>query len=173
MKCCFFVFAMTQALAAWGAADNPWASYRYVPDALQEIDLASDTAWTLRCDDGPPRPIKVTAGGWNSDQQSPQIPSASVKDHVIYERRIDIPAEARGGTVKIQFGGCNYGAEVWLDDKRITEYVAPMTPFEVDLTGIAAAGTTHRLRVKAYTRMHFGARPDVPVGSTSTRTSPA
>ena len=83
-----------------------------------EINLASDTAWTLRCDGGPARPIKVTAGGWNSDQQSPQIPSAAVKDHAVYERQITIPAEAKDQAVKIQFGGCNYGAEVWLDDRR-------------------------------------------------------
>ena len=62
------------------AAENPWAAYRYAPDALREIDLASDKDWTLSVDGGAPRPIKVTAGGWNSDQQEPQIPSADVKD---------------------------------------------------------------------------------------------
>ncbi len=31
---------------AW-AAENPWAAYRYAPDALREMDLASDTDWTL------------------------------------------------------------------------------------------------------------------------------
>ena len=51
-------------------AENPWGNYRFAPDAQREIDLASDTAWTLSVDGGPPRPIKVTAGGWNSDQQT-------------------------------------------------------------------------------------------------------
>ena len=64
--------------------------------AVMEIDLASDTAWTLAHDGGAPRPIKVTAGGWNSDQQEPQIPSDAVKDHVFYARQITIPAEAKG-----------------------------------------------------------------------------
>ncbi len=136
------------------AADNPAVSV--------VVDLASESAWTIRCDNGPARSIKVTAGGWNSDQQSPQIPSAAVKDHVVYERPITIPVEAKDRTVTLQFGGCNYGAEVWLDDRKITEHTGPMTPFEADLTGIAEPGTTHRLRVKAYTKQHYGTPPIVP-----------
>jgi hypothetical protein len=144
------------------ATDDHWSSHRFAPNALQEVDLASDADWTLGCDGGPSRSIKVTAGGWNSDQQSPQIPSAAVKDHVVYERQITIPSEANEKTVKILFGGCNYGTEVWLDEKKITEHVGPMTPFEADLSGIAEPGTTHRLRVKAYTKQHYGTPPAVP-----------
>src|SRR5208282_4881772 len=44
---------------------SPWAAYRYAPDALKEIDLASDTDWMLDIGIGAPRPIKVTGGGWN------------------------------------------------------------------------------------------------------------
>jgi hypothetical protein len=128
-----------------------------------ETDLASDTAWTLRCDDGPARSIKVPGGGWNSERQSPQIPSGAVKDHAVYERQITIPVEAKNQTVKILFGGCNYGAEVWLDDRKITDYTGPMTPFEADLTGVAVPGQTHRLRVKAYSRTHYGNPPALPV----------
>jgi len=147
-----------------GAAENPWAAYRCAPDALKEMDLASDTDWTLSVDGGAPRPIKVTAGGWNSDQQDPQIPSADVKDCAIYERSITIPAEAKGQVVKILFGGCNYGAEVFLDDQKITEHHAPMTPFEADVTAVAKPGQTQRLKVKSYTRYHYGKLPQIPVG---------
>ena len=42
-------------------------------EPLREVDLASDTAWTLRIDGGPPRAIRVPGGGWNSDLQSPMI----------------------------------------------------------------------------------------------------
>ncbi|MEI8235226.1 MAG: sugar-binding domain-containing protein [Verrucomicrobiota bacterium] len=149
---------------ASGAAENPWAAYRYAPDALREMDLASDKDWTLSVDGGAPRPIKVTAGGWNSDQQEPQIPSADVKDYVIYERTIAIPAQAKGQVVKILFGGCNYGAEVYLDDQKITEHHAPMTPFEADATAVAKPGQTQRLKVKAYARWHYGNPPIVPGG---------
>ena len=104
--------ALLCAAYAGAAENNPWVSYRYAPDALREMDLASDKDWTLSIDGGAPRPIKVTAGGWNSDQQEPRIPSAAVKDCAVYERAITIPAEANGQVVKILFGGCNYGAEV-------------------------------------------------------------
>ena len=51
--------------ACAGAAENgPRASCRYAPDALWEMDLASDTAWTLSINGGAPRPIKVATGGW-------------------------------------------------------------------------------------------------------------
>ena len=149
---------------ASGAAENPWAAYRYAPDALKEIDLASDKDWTLSVDGGAPRPIKVTAGGWNSDQQEPQIPSADVKDCAVYERAISIPAEANGQVVKILFGGCNHGAEVYLDDKKIEEHHAPMTPFEADLTAVAKPGQAQRLKVKAYIKHHYGHPPIVPCG---------
>ena len=149
---------------AGSAEPNPWAAYRYAPDALKEMDLASDKDWTLSADGGAPRPIKVTAGGWNSDQQEPQIPSADVKDYVVYERAITIPAEAKDQVVKILFGGCNYGAEVYLDDQKITEHHATMTPFEADVTAVAKPGETQRLKVKAYARWHYGNPPIVPGG---------
>jgi hypothetical protein len=86
-------------------ADEAWAGYRFVPDALAEIDLASDTAWTLSVDGGPARAIRVTAGGWNSDFQSPPIASDAAKDHAVHERKIDIPAAAAGKVVQVRFGG--------------------------------------------------------------------
>jgi len=123
---------------------------------IKEIDLTSDTDWALSIDGGEPRSIKVTAGGWNSDQQEPQIPSALPKDHVIYERSITIPEDAAGKVVKVEFGGCNYGAEVFLDDRKVAEHHLPMAPFEADLTDIAEPGKASLLRVKAYTRFHYG-----------------
>ena len=66
--------------------------------------------------------------------------------------------------VKVLFGGCNYGAEVLLDGRKVAEHNAPMTPFAADLTGLATPGKTHRLQVKAYTRYHFGRPPVVTVG---------
>jgi hypothetical protein len=83
-----------------------------------EIDLASDTAWTLRCDNGPARPIKVPGGGWNSDQQSPPIQVLKVvQDFVLYERKITMPAEAAGQVVLLRFGAVAHGCEVFLDGK--------------------------------------------------------
>lgn len=134
------------------------------PSEILETDLASDSAWTLSIDEGAPRPIKVTAGGWNSDQQTPQIPTAAVKDHVVYTRQITLPSTAAGHATKILFGACNYGAEVYLDGRKIAEHHAPMTPFAADLTDIAEPGKTYTLSVKAFHRFHYGKRPTVPVG---------
>jgi hypothetical protein len=138
---------------------DPWANYRFAPDALLEIDLASATAWTLSIDGGPARPIKVTAGGWNSDQQTPQIETGAVKDHVIYRRKITIPKEASGNVVKILFGGCTYGAEVFVDDRKVCEHHGAQLPFEADLTGVVTAGKTCSLAVKAFSRPHYVVRP--------------
>ena len=152
------------ALTTLCASENPWASYRFAPDAVKEIDLAAEQEWTLSVDGGALRPIKVTAGGWNSDQQSPVIAATAVKDHVVYERMIIVPAEARGRVVKVLFGGCNYGAEVFLDGKKITEHHAPMTPFTADLTAVATPGRPQRLRIVAYHRPHYGKPAAIPAG---------
>jgi hypothetical protein len=152
------------------AAGNPWANYRFAPDALREIDLASDTAWKFSIDGGAEQPVKVPAGGWNSDRQDPPIPTMTgVKDHVVYMRQIQIPAEAAGKVVKVLFGGCNYGAEVFVGDRKVAEHHAPMTPLEADLTAAVESGKVYTLRVKAYHRRHYHPKPDaspcdLPVG---------
>ncbi len=152
------------------AAGNPWAGYRFAPDACQEIDLASDTAWKLSIDEGTERPIKVPAGGWNSDQQEPPVATmTAVKDHVVYTRQIQIPAEAADKVVKLLLGGCNYGAEVFLGDRKVAEHHAPMTPLEADLTSAIEPEKAHLLQIKAYHRRHYYPKPDanpceLPVG---------
>lgn len=165
-SCCLALLGLLAPLpsSVCRAEHPPWAAWRFAPDALEETDIASDTAWTLRVDDGPPRPIRVPGGGWNSDRQDPPIGSAAARDHVVYERQIVIPEQARDRVVQVLFGGCNYGAEVWVDDRKVTEHHAPMAPFAADLTGAVRPGETHTLRVKAYTRAHYGNPPNVPVG---------
>lgn len=121
-----------------------------------EIDLASDTAWTLRCDDGPARPIKVPGGGWNSDQQSPRIQEMKdVRDHVLYERKLSIPAEAAGQVVLLKFGAVAHGCEVILDGRKIGEHHGPQVPFAMDLTPAVIPGEEQTLQVKAFHRRHY------------------
>ena len=136
-----------------------------------EVDLASDTAWTLSIDGRASRAIKVPGGGWNSDVQSPRIDTMEgVKDHVIYERRIDVPSLADGQVTRILFGAVNYGAEVYIDDKLVTTHAGPQVPFDADITRFVTPGRKHVLKVKAYHRRHYHG-PDgkskacsVPVG---------
>jgi hypothetical protein len=49
-------------------------------------------------------------------------------------RQIQIPAEAAGKVVKVLFGGCNYGAEAFVGDRKVAEHYAPLTPLEADFT---------------------------------------
>ncbi len=145
---------------ASAAENNPRAAYRYAPDALWEMDLASDTAWTLSIDGGRPRPIKVPGGGWNSDLQTPPIQVLKdVKDFVLYERKLVMPAEAAGQAVELRFGAVNYGCEVFLDGKKVGEHHGPQVAFTVDLTAAAVAGKEQTLQVKAFHRRHYNRGP--------------
>jgi hypothetical protein len=87
------------------AAPGAPAGTPSAPGALATLDLASDTAWTIRLDDAAPRPVKVPGGGWNSDLQQPPIQVLQdVKDFVLYERKIDMPAVAQDQVVMLRFG---------------------------------------------------------------------
>ncbi|NQT85240.1 hypothetical protein HQ560_00660 [bacterium] len=137
----------------------------------REIDLASDTAWTLQIDGGKPRPIKVPGGGWNSDSQSPRIPTMEgVRDHVVYQRVVDVPRVMDGQITTILFGAVNYGAEVYIDGKLVTAHENPYVPFEADISRSVRPGQSHTLSVKAYHRRHYhgpdgkGKSAAVPVG---------
>ena len=136
------------AVLSWmgGARGNPLVSQ----------DLASETEWQLSVDGEPSRAIKVPFGGWNSDRQSPRISETTdVKDHVVYSRSIQIPAEAAGQVTKLVFGAVNYGADILLDGKLIATHVGPFTAFEVDVTDKVQAGKSYALQVKAYTLNHY------------------
>ena len=109
--------------------------------SLAEIDLASDTAWTLSADGGPARPIKVPRGGWNSDWQEPRIDTMTgVKDYALYERKILVPKIADGQVTKISFGAVNYGADVLVNDKPVGSHVGSLTPFEAEITSVVERG---------------------------------
>jgi hypothetical protein len=124
--------------------------------ALAQIDLASDTAWTLSADGGPARPIKVPRGGWNSDWQEPRIDTMTgVKDYVVYERKILVPRIADGQITKISFGAVNYGADVLVNGKPVGSHAGPLTPFETEITGAVEPGRECTLKVKAYHRRHY------------------
>ena len=85
---------------------------------LVSLDLASETESKLSVDGGQSRAIKVPFWGWNSDRQSPRISETTdVKDHVVYSRSIQIPAEAEGQVTKLVFGAVNYGADILLDGR--------------------------------------------------------
>jgi hypothetical protein len=165
-----------------GTADNsvePGPRVSDQSEALLEVDLASDTEWTLSIDGGAPRPIKVPAGGYNSDRQDPPLIEMSVptgfhddpghqmvKDHVLYQRTITVPRFGDRQAILVEFGAVNHGAEVFLVDGDseilVTTHVGPLLPFNADLTHLVTPGKRYQLKVKAYTPWHYGHA--VPVG---------
>ena len=88
---------------------------------------------------------------YNQDLKRPVI----IRDHVVYRRDITIPADWAGRSIQLEFGGVNYGADVFLDGKEVGGHVGPMMPFTVDLTGVTSPGKTHRLEVNAYSNRHY------------------
>jgi len=147
--------------------------------ALAQVDLASDTAWTLSIDGGPSRTIKVPGGGYNSDRQDKPLIEMSVptgfhsdpgrqavKDCVVYQRSITIPKVNDRQVTLVEFGAVNHGAEVSLVDAGtetlVATHVGPLMPFAADLTHFVTPGRQYLLRVKAFTPWHYGNR--APVG---------
>jgi hypothetical protein len=124
--------------------------------AIETVDLASSTAWTISVDGGATRSIIVPGRGYNAQ-------GISASDNVLYQRSITIPASAAGKTVKIQFGAVNYGADVSIDNTLITSHRNLFIPFEADLTGKVTAGSAYTLKVKAYTSGHYQDR--IPRGT--------
>ncbi len=129
------------------------------PDPIKggvEIDLASDTDWTISLDGKPPRPIKVPGGGWNSDRQEPRIQEMmDVNDYVLYERKITIPKVFGEETARIHFGAVAHGCEVFLDGQKVGEHHGPQVAFDIDLTTAAKPGQEQVLQVKAFHRRHY------------------
>jgi len=146
---------------------------------LTQLDLASDTAWTLSIDGGATRPIKVPGGGYNSDRQDQPLIEMSVptgfhddpgrkavNNYVVYQRSITIPKVNDHQVTLVEFGAVNHGAEVFLVDgdkeTLVTTHAGPLMPFSADLTHLVTPGRQYLLRVKAYTPWHY--RNTVPVG---------
>jgi hypothetical protein len=157
LVCSLLLFAVKAQAAAPGTSP--------LGGALKTVDLASDTAWTLRVDGkDPARSIRVPGGGWTSDQQSPQLCDVDdVKDHVVYERKITVPKVTPGQVTKIIFGALHVSGEVYIDNQLVATHAGVNTPFEVDISAVVEPGKTHVLKVKAHSRFHYGPTPNIPV----------
>ena len=135
--------------------------------AVATIDLASEQAWTLSIDDGPPREIIVPGGGFNSDRQAPPWiemcgdgpGKRAVKDHVVYQRKLTIPKLAAGNAIVLEVGAVNHGAEVYLVDGAketlVATHIDPNMPFTADLTAYVVPGRDYLLKIKAYPMWHY------------------
>ncbi len=107
--------------------------------------------------------VKPTMKQYNRNQ--PDRPVV-VMDHVTYRRELTIPKAWAGRVIRLEFGGVNYGAEIFLDGKKAGEHAGPNMPFVVDLTGVAEPGKSYALEVRAYHSRHYNIDGlcQVPVG---------
>ncbi len=106
--------------------------------------------------------VRPDLGKLNHDPSRPVV----VLDNVVYRRDMTIPADWAGRAVQLEFGGVNYGAEIFLDGKKVGEHAGPMMPFVVDLTGVVQAGQNYHLEVKAFHSRHYNVEGlcTVPIG---------
>lgn len=65
-----------------------------------------------------------------------------------YRRSVEIPASWTSGRAIVHFGAVNHRARVWANGTLLGEHVGGYTPFEFDLSAIAAAGETVELVVR-------------------------
>ncbi|NMC39107.1 MAG: hypothetical protein GYA41_12360 [Bacteroidales bacterium] len=72
------------------------------------------------------------------------VPSTSTG---IYEREMKIPETWKDKIIKIEFEGINHIADVYLNEKFLLKHVGGWTPFKVDITNLAKAGETVKLKV--------------------------
>jgi len=120
------------------------------------IDLASDSAWQIRIDDGPWRSIKVPGGGYNSDlQEEPLIDKDEVIHSATYRRSFKVPENAKGKVILLAFGAVNHGCEIFIDDRLIQEHVGPLMPFRVDITDHVDPGGTYDLKVVSHPQWFY------------------
>ncbi|HEY3325484.1 MAG TPA: glycoside hydrolase family 2 TIM barrel-domain containing protein [Planctomycetota bacterium] len=68
---------------------------------------------------------------------------------VWYRREVDIPKEWSGRSVLLHFQAVDYDATVWVNGKEVGRHRGGFTPFACDLTGVAEAGSTAVIVVRA------------------------
>ncbi|QZN86272.1 glycoside hydrolase family 2 protein [Cellulomonas sp. C5510] len=69
-------------------------------------------------------------------------------ERATYRRTLSVPAAWAGSRAVLCFGAVHHRAVVRVDGVAVAEHVGGHTPFEVDLTGVLAAGSTGVLEVE-------------------------
>lgn len=70
-------------------------------------------------------------------------------DCVWYKRKVAIPKDWAGRNVLLHFQACDYDTTVWINETEVVRHRGGFTPFSADLRGIAAAGETVTITVRA------------------------
>ena len=68
---------------------------------------------------------------------------------VWYRRQVEIPAAWTGRRVLLHFQAVDYDATVWVNGREVARHRGGFTPFTADLGGVAEAGQTAQVVVRA------------------------
>jgi beta-glucuronidase len=78
------------------------------------------------------------------------LPDAAVRDHVgdaWYETTFRVPWGWAGQRIVLRFGSATHRAEVWVNGEAVASHEGGYTPFEADITSLAAPGRESRVTV--------------------------
>lgn len=84
-----------------------------------------------------------------------------------YRRSFAVPGCWKGQRVMLRFDGVTHGAKVYLDGKLVAEHKGGFLPFELDITGLVAAGSRAELAVAVDNRVNHSTLPVGNEGSTA------
>ena len=73
-----------------------------------------------------------------------------------YHRNFSVPAEWQNKEILLHFGGVNYKSIIYLDGVEVFRHVGGSSPFTVNITAFAAAGSSHDLVVYAQNDVRSG-----------------
>jgi beta-glucuronidase len=139
-----------------------------VPTAARTV-LSLDGVWNFRCD----LAHEGRAGAWQAgipQGEGIAVPASyndlvqdrRVRDHIgeaWYERAVAVPADWAGRRIVLRFGAVAHDATVFWDGVEVGRHRGGFLPFEIDLTGRATPGRSHRLTVVADNRMDWSSLP--------------
>lgn len=76
-----------------------------------------------------------------------------------YHRTIQVPQEWLGKRIKLNFGGVDFFAAVYLDGKLVGRHWGGSSPFSCDITELTADGKPHDLVVRVEDDLRSGTQP--------------
>lgn len=110
---------------------------------LFAIDSAvGDSPWTAKLE----TPLEAAVPASYNDL----FTDSAIRDHVgwvYYQRSVRIPRGWSGERVLLRFDAATHAARVYVDDVLVGGHVGGYTPFEIDITDAAPAGSEVRLTV--------------------------
>jgi beta-galactosidase/beta-glucuronidase len=77
------------------------------------------------------------------------IGNTDFMDAVWYRREVTIPKEWKGKSTLLHFQACDYDTTVWVNGHEVARHRGGFTPFSANLEGIAKAGETVTIVVRA------------------------